>query len=187
MPLSADQLEVVRNFVINVGQAHQHLRTGCSCKSGADPCLSCQHRQAVEVLDDYALEQVDEGHLVRIIGFRNNVAIQEYVFVCRPDYSVYSNVPTHCVEHSPAGFNYGYHGSGPADFALNILEDYLWCTNHNPGNERMNLHQGSCFRKAWDLHQEFKRDFLAPLDGPGPHKIDWADIKNWMREMENEA
>ena len=46
--------------------------------------------------------------------------------------------------HSPAGFSWGYHGSGPAQLALALLLD-----------------RGVEPRRASRLHQDFKRAFVA--------------------------
>jgi hypothetical protein len=49
--------------------------------------------------------------------------------------------------HSPAGFEFGYEGSGPAQLALAILVDHL-------GEE-----------SALAVYQEFKRAVVARLEG----------------------
>ena len=51
--------------------------------------------------------------------------------------------------HSPAGFEWGYGGSGPAQLSLALLADHL-------GNDD----------EAVSLHQEFKRVVVAEL----PHR-----------------
>jgi hypothetical protein len=55
-----------------------------------------------------------------------------------------SNVPRQVVRHSPAGYNFGYGGSGPADFAWNVL--LLFCKYPH---------------EAELLHQDFKWKFIA--------------------------
>jgi len=52
--------------------------------------------------------------------------------------------------HSPTGFEWGYGGSGPAQLALALLADCL-------GNDE----------RAVQLHQEFKRQVVANLEGRG--------------------
>lgn len=71
--------------------------------------------------------------------------------------------------HSPSGMEWGYAGSGPADFALNVLalfEDQM--------DRSVKLGQ---YETLWDkqrvhpttyaLHQQFKRDFIATLPYEG--------------------
>lgn len=48
--------------------------------------------------------------------------------------------------HSPTGFEWGYHGSGPAQLALAILADHL-----------------KDDAKALRLYQDFKRDVISRL------------------------
>src|ERR1700737_2041329 len=36
-----------------------------------------------------------------------------------------TNIPRSVIQHSPDGFECGYSGSGPADFALNILNAFV--------------------------------------------------------------
>ena len=42
----------------------------------------------------------------------------------------------HVMFHSPEGFSWGYHGSGPADLALSILADFF---NENPTREESSV------------------------------------------------
>lgn len=50
-------------------------------------------------------------------------------------------------DHSPDGFEWGYHGSGPAQLALAILH-----------------HVTQCPHLSIELHQSFKRDVISKLD-----------------------
>ncbi|NPV52173.1 MAG: hypothetical protein HPY71_01465 [Firmicutes bacterium] len=65
--------------------------------------------------------------------------------------------------HSPTGMEWGYGGSGPADFALNILALFT--------DEKT----------AYSLHQEFKWDFIAKLPQEGG-VIKRADILAWLAD-----
>lgn len=68
--------------------------------------------------------------------------------------------------HSPAGFEWGYGGSGPAQLALAILLDYT-------GDKDL----------ARRLHQDFKRDMIALL----PHDewvLSGVEIARWLQEQE---
>lgn len=69
------------------------------------------------------------------------------------------------VVHSPSGMEFGYPGSGPADLALNILRQFV-----EPP-------------EAWALHQDMKREFIAPLDPDPetPHQIQVERIRAWIR------
>jgi hypothetical protein len=78
-------------------------------------------------------------------------------------------VPWRIINHSPDGFEWGYGGSGPADFALNILSIFM-------GQE-----------EAWKYHQDFKWAAIARM----PHEggiIRRADILEWIKKrQEHEA
>lgn len=63
--------------------------------------------------------------------------------------------------HSPDGFMWGYHGSGPAQLALAILLEFT---------ER---------ETAIRLHQKYKREIIAALDINDDFILD-IDIKNWI-------
>lgn len=82
-----------------------------------------------------------------------------------PSGELRTNVPRLVTRHSPTGFEIGYPGSGPADFALNILlcferrfgldADKLGGAPSGPG----------AFTNRW--YQEFKRDFIQGMDRAG--------------------
>lgn len=64
--------------------------------------------------------------------------------------------------HSPGGFAWGYEGSGPAQLALAIL-----------------LEAGIDPEEAQRCHQDFKREFIAPL----PQEKGWSfevDVQRWV-------
>ena len=75
------------------------------------------------------------------------------------------NIDQTVVSHSPCGFEMGYGGSGPSDFALNILERFV--PAGSDGCDPVPCYRGQCSRTAWDLHQEFKRRFVAILPKEG--------------------
>lgn len=82
--------------------------------------------------------------------------------VCRRDDTGPAfSIPQLIVEHSPTGMEWGYGGSGPADFALNILARFT---------DR---------ETAYVLHQEFKREFIVPLPREGG-TIRARDIRAWL-------
>lgn len=65
--------------------------------------------------------------------------------------------------HSPAGFEWGYPGSGPAQTALAILADAV-------GDEL-----------AQALHQQFKREFLVRADQAG-FRLGADEIERWVEQ-----
>lgn len=64
---------------------------------------------------------------------------------------VVTNVKRRITLHSPDGFSWGYCGSGPADFALNILSNFI-------GQEEA---------ERDGLYQRFKERFVATLPKEG--------------------
>jgi hypothetical protein len=65
--------------------------------------------------------------------------------------------------HSPDGFNWGYHGSGPAELALMLL-----------------LQIGLRDETAWDLHQRFKDEVIAKLPQLGPWVLPEYVVRDWV-------
>lgn len=59
-----------------------------------------------------------------------------------------SNVPRQIYRHSPTGYNFGYGGSGPSDFALNCC---LLIAKHADD--------------AYGVYQDFKRKFVEGAQG----------------------
>ena len=86
------------------------------------------------------------------------------VICSRDENGIHTNVPRRITHHSPDGFEWGYGGSGPSDFALNILSCYI-------GQE-----------EAQKYYQNFKWAFIAtmPLEG-GVIKKDV--ILNWLAKQ----
>jgi hypothetical protein len=76
------------------------------------------------------------------------------------------NFPQRIRYHSPTGMEFGYAGSGPADTALNVLIHFV---------------DG---RKAWALHQDFKRYFISWLTRESRHEISATDIRAWIEKQE---
>jgi hypothetical protein len=65
--------------------------------------------------------------------------------------------------HSPTGFSWGYHGSGPAQLALAILA-------HATGDDRPAL--------IW--YQSFKRHYVANWPQGQPWRMDRAEVLAWV-------
>lgn len=74
------------------------------------------------------------------------------------------NIPHTIVRHSPTGMEWGYGGSGPSDFALNVLFRFT-------GDEDF----------SWHYHQDFKRDFICGLPDEGG-TIPGNAIAAWIQE-----
>ncbi len=88
----------------------------------------------------------------------------------------------HIPFHSPAGFNWGYEGSGPADLALAILVDYLRESPPRKGwlagepFARWSVHS-----QAFKHHQYFKRDFIATF--ADEWELYGMQIDTWLKEQ----
>jgi len=84
--------------------------------------------------------------------------------VCsRDENGIHTNVPRRITHHSPDGFEWGYCGSGPSDFALNILSVYI----------------GEKEAKSGGLYQDFKFEFVAKLPKKGG-TIRRDDVFKWL-------
>src|SRR5918995_2636200 len=71
-----------------------------------------------------------------------------------PDGTARSSIPQRHVHYAPKGFDWGFGGSGPADFALNVLAAFLPLAAEDTG---VALRDGTCVSEAaWALHQAFK-------------------------------
>jgi hypothetical protein len=79
------------------------------------------------------------------------------------------NIPHALVSHSPTGMEWGYAGSGPSDFALNIL--YRFTLDKQ-------------FSTKW--HQEFKREFVAKLPEEGGVIPGWL-VMQWIQSRRQVA
>ena len=111
---------------------------------------------------DFADEKQGELFMVEAIeGFGDVVCSRS------ADGDVVTNVPVRIKRHSFGEFNYGYGGSGPAEFALNILSCYI-------GEEKA---------REGGLYQDFKFQFVAALPPEGG-TIKREDILNWLKEKE---
>lgn len=92
---------------------------------------------------------------------RLNPDTHKYDFVA--DLELYLNE----VNHSPDGFGWGYHGSGPSQVAYAILR-YV-CGNKTT---------------AMTFYQRFKREVIANLHGRWELSLEFVD--NWLKKMEEE-
>jgi hypothetical protein len=88
------------------------------------------------------------------------------------------NITRTRVHHSPTGWEWGYEGSGPADFALNIVDAFVdsrYLTGKDiadaddlDGKKGIELWDGTRVpRIVWRTYQLVKRQFLAKLPYEG--------------------
>ncbi len=132
---------------------HRALRKPESIKAGIGPVCGGKEPKG----EERGMKMHPELFCDRPLGpWTGNVNCQ------RIDGIPYTNVPHTKMYHSPTGYEWGYCGAGPADFALNIL------------------HQFTDPRTADRLHQEFKEAFIAVLPPEGG-RIDGEDIRAWLR------
>jgi len=90
-----------------------------------------------------------------------------------------ADVPHVVVEHSPDGYEWGYHGSGPADLALNMVQQALVELGHN--GETVSCYRGKCFLVAYRLHQDFKRDVVTRFPQEGSFTYPCNAVRSWVR------
>jgi len=88
----------------------------------------------------------------------------------RDENGIITNVPRRITKHSPDGFEWGYCGSGPADFALNILSCYI----------------GEQEARSGGLYQDFKREFVSGLPEKGG-TIKRKDVFQWLEKRREKA
>ena len=74
------------------------------------------------------------------------------------------NLP-HLMLHSPDGYEFGYGGSGPSDLARSIVGDLLGTKEPDP----------------WQ-YMALRREWVALLEGDGPHRIDEITVREIIRE-----
>jgi hypothetical protein len=101
-------------------------------------------------------EQRTSGQQLVDIPFEGDI-------VCRRDADniLHFNIAQLECAHSPTGMEWGYGGSGPADFALNILLHFT-----DPLTART-------------LHQDFKFKFVAAIPREGG-EIKGEEIRRWL-------
>ena len=92
------------------------------------------------------------------------------VICSRTASGIETNVPRRITRHSPDGFEWGYPGSGPADFAFNILSCFV----------------GEKTAKCGGIYQKFKLDFVAKLPVEGG-VIKQEAILEWIAQNIPEA
>lgn len=104
-----------------------------------------------------------QTNIVRIPDDKDNP--EDILVMQLNDGRIATNVEQRIVRHSPTGFNIGYGGSGPSDFALNILARFV------PKSA------------AECMHQDFKWQFIATmhLKEGETFYIKGSAIKHWIK------
>lgn len=91
-----------------------------------------------------------------------------------------TNIPHLVVHHSPAGFSWGYLGSGPAELALNILE-IVASSEGGYHSSTVKVFDGSHVSSiVWALHQKYKEEVIAALPWEETHRITYASVVEWL-------
>lgn len=150
-------------------RCHRELKNAHAREIGYGKVCAAKQRAADEATtgEDYADLYIDQPMTSGIILRR------------QPDDRLATNVPHLVTHHSPTGYEWGYGGSGPADLALNILENALHILQWKGGTTEM--WRGKCFSLANRLHQDFKWEFIAPAPrSGGDHIIPWKAVASWI-------
>lgn len=117
----------------------------------------------------------DEFDLTLPIPLKNGIVM------VRVGQDVWTNVPAIVRHHSPTGYEWGYGGSGPADFALNVVETLLRLKGFKGPKTDDTWDKTEIFKASWALHQDFKSAFLLNMpEQGGVLSLDrvWGWIKN---------
>lgn len=94
-----------------------------------------------------------------------------------------TNVPWLVKHHSPTGMNVGYAGSGPADFALNILEHALRSIHFKGDTTDDAWDKTEIFRLSDELHQACKANFLMTEGSENVGIIGKLELGQWISEQ----
>lgn len=95
-----------------------------------------------------------------------------------------TNIPHRIKHHSPTGFNVGYAGSGPADFALNIVNTRLEQLGFNGERSTDTWNKEWVYTDVRDVYQSFKRTFLIDVDII-EGVIPWPVVDEWLKQFCN--
>lgn len=149
------------------GICHRPLSDPESVRRGVGPI--CGGRYVAGEVGQH--EDATDGYLAEPL--RDGIIVMR-----QPDGQVLTNVPRLVTEHSPSGYEFGYGGSGPADLALNILENVLWNEGHR--GPRQQCWKGECFELAYRLHQDFKFQWIGGLDRQRGGSFSYGDVVAWI-------
>lgn len=152
---------------------HRPLSNPESAKLGVGPICASKQVQR-ELFENATPLLLDVG------------ALADVGLVCRrmADGQLAANLAQRVVWHSPTGFECGYGGSGPADLALNVLNELV--PPRSDGCEPEPCFRGECSRTAARLHQDFKRAFIACMDSEGG-TVPIETIRTWLEQQQHEV
>ncbi|MGG6263242.1 hypothetical protein [Leptolyngbya sp. AN10] len=150
--------------------------------------LSEAHRWIESNPNDYEWG-VETGQWTLIDGWKNGKFNAQTDIIAKrwnegANANALTNVPRFCILHSTCGHEWGYSGSGPSDFALDILNWYL------PGKvakrDTVDCLVGTSRRSAWQLHGLLREWLNEKLDRSGG-TIPAQEVHNWIRNHHNQV
>lgn len=119
--------------------------------------------------------------------FITDPPLAEKLVLRRIGNEVWTNVPHYAVKHSPAGFEWGYGGSGPADLALNLAEAIIRIARLDGGRPSA-CYIGEVSGMAWDTHQALKFGLISQIDQQAGAEIPFdallADFRTMIAEYD---
>lgn len=143
-------------------------------------CLCCNKPLTAKVSIDRGLGPVCAAKKIAHITEHDGAPVDlpfdpvsKDIVVERRDDGLHFNIYQSIYHHSPTGFEISYSGSGPADFALNILEIFMRERGCRPSVSIQNWVPGERVSKlkitteAWRLHQPFKEQWIASAPREG--------------------
>jgi len=93
------------------------------------------------------------------------------------------NLPVNFHHHTYAGFDWGRNGPGASELALILVQSALEHAGYF--GRSINLARGQCFKRAWRMHQAFKRSVVVDKLAAGQnHAIQWDDIDAWIAQWQ---
>jgi len=155
---------------------HRALKSPASQEIGIGPV--CAKKNLIRTMPNGRIEGEFSDKYLFLDKLRDGIIIR------RTEKGVETNIPHLHTHHSPTGFEYGYGGSGPADLALNLAVAMLHQMGYNgPKTEGFPLWDKSiCFELAYEVHQDLKWEFIAPLDRNQNHVIPFETLETWLKE-----
>ena len=149
-------------------RCHRALKNPASRSAGYGPICLAKIRAEEERYDDH--DQYDLPFAGDIVCYREPSAEGR-------GGRLHFNIPPIVVDHG-GGWEWGYGGSGPAEFALNILHCFF---RPEPGLPTVKTHGEQTVREdVYLLHQDFKWQFISTLPEEGG-TISGQTIRDWFK------